>query len=161
MPITFIHPDTGEEFPAYLDSTQLPRVRGRTLEQYERARALRRAQSDKYGDIDPDFVATYNQLDDGDRQAAKSKKIGPRVKAAAARERAVTRAKTLTNPSATEAQPAPGEDLASLVDRAAAEIASAVPPDVQATDFGDFDPVDWARKAGLGARLRDDDGDKQ
>ena len=154
--IRFLHPVTGVWHPAYLRKDLVPRVRRKSLEEYEIACAIRRSRPDEFGDNDPDFVATYAEAERANRKLGESGKLGDKVKAEAARERALKRAAAVTEPDQGQA-PAPGEDLSSLVDREAESVSDAAPPrpaTPQAAARGvPFDPAAWGAANGLSATV--------
>ena len=122
--IHFLHPLTGEWHPAYLRDDLVPRVRGRSLDEYEFACALRRSREAEFAETDPDFKETYAELDRAQAVQAADPKLSERTKAEAARERQLDRARRQTKPPAKEG-PADGEDLSSQVDRTKPHFAAA------------------------------------
>lgn len=141
--------------PAFLKN-QLRQVEGRTLDEYLLARAFRRANAEVYGDNDPDFVATYEKLEENRRKAEGDKRLGPRTRAAGERERLIARAARATDPAADPSvDPGPGLDLNSLINAGASNLAapstSSAPEEPTPHSI---DPATHAAKHGLRVRVR-------
>ncbi len=151
--IHFHHPHANEWLPAYLRGDLMARVNGRSLEEYQIARALRRHRRDEFGDRDPSWAESYEELERSRQKREGSSKLSERVKAAGERERLLKQAGYLTKPEG-QKTPAEGEDLSSMLDRAvsfAAAPKTAAPEDAEAEDKG---AADWAARNGLGAHVR-------
>jgi putative transposase len=149
--IEFLNPFTSEWKKAFLLETQIPQVRGRTLEEYDLARALRRNKPNEFGDSDPDFKATYAELDRITEEKASSDKLAKRQQAEAAKERQLQQAVRLTHPK-DESTIAVGEDLASQIDKVAhSGNAPASLPD--ADQVNPANPFTQEARKKLGARV--------
>lgn len=151
--IHFLDPTSGDWLPAYLRRDLEVRVRGRTLDEYDLARALRHNRPAEFADGDPDYSETYADIDRGREKAAGSAKLGERVKAAAERERLLQRATRLTAPESSPDQDA-GSSLSDLVDQAARGDAPARPPQTTLPVTQTADTGAWAASRGLGVRVR-------
>ena len=155
--IEFLDPFENKWYPATLRRDLVARVRGRSLEEYELARAMRRNQPGDFED-DTDWSDTYEELGANRDAAAEDRRLGVRTRAAGEVERLFDNARRLTAP---EVEPVQTEDdLSAAVDRlgvradaleqfAAREPAAAVADDTA----DDFDPDAWAAGFGLDSRV--------
>ena len=109
-----------------------------------------------YGDNDPDFVATYEKLEENRREAEGDKRLGPRTRAAGERERLIARAARATDPAADPSvDPDPGMDLNSLIRAEVSDLpAQAASSAPEATTLRSIDPTTHAAKHGLRVRVR-------
>ena len=156
--INFLHPALDAWHPAYLKPEFLSRTRGRTLEEYEMAQAMRAVQPDELNEsTDPNWEETYRRLGLRFDDLRDSPRLRDRTKAEGAREereKLVARTARLTAPEELP-PPGPQQDLSSLVaaaaDAAPAPVARVEPaPTVPTPD----DIASWAAGRGLGARVR-------
>lgn len=172
--VHFTDPDTGQRFPAFLRRDQLHQVRGRTLDEYELARALLRERPEDFGEAaDPSWTATYAALGARSEAALREDRLSKRATGAAALERSMADARRNTAPPA---RPVEVEDeLDAVVAAAAAATGGPSVPARTTPDEGTrdappaegrgtasaaedasepHDPAAWARARGLGARTR-------
>ncbi len=167
--IEFLDPVTNQWHPATLRRDLMARVRGRSLEEYELARAMRRNRPGDYED-DPDWSDTYDELDAHRDAAAEDRRLGTRVRAAAERERLVRDAGRLTAPEVSPVQTE--DDLSAAIDRmnvhvdvtvqpVAAELAAVAVAAAAVADDAedDFDPEAWAAGLGLDSRVSKTDAE--
>ena len=157
--IHFLHPALGEWHPAYLKPEFISRARGRTLEEYEMAQAMRACRPEELNEsTDPNWEDTYRQLGLKIDDLRDSHRLHDRTKAEAAREdreKLVARTKRLTTPESTE-PPAPSQDLSSLVAAAANAVVKTVaaPGEPGPTEAVPGNIAGWAAGRGLGVRVR-------
>ncbi len=154
--IEFLDPTDNSWQTAYLRHDLVARVRGRSLEEYEIARAIRRNRPDE-SEADPDWTETYSEREAAREKAAQDRRLGTRVRAAAERERVFKDARRLTEPKVVPLQQ-PAEDLSSALDRLDAD--PLLPAQALAeVDEDDFDPEAWAVDQGLGGPARKPDAE--
>lgn len=158
--VEFYDASTSAWYSAYLLADLVPRVRGRTLDEYLVASAMHRAQGEE-SISDPHLQNTYAAMDEIKAKQAASPKLRDRSKAERGKERALTKIDRLTRP-----EPAPmfgdEDDLTATIDKAAREHLSEAPQepvsgsvtDAGPSTSGASTPGAWAKERGLGVRTR-------
>ncbi len=152
-------PKSNKWHPCYLRKDLIPRVQGKTLEEYELVRALRKNRLEEVED-DQTWSVTYRELQRSLERASDSKRQATRVSAAGVRGRIIEQARYLTAPKLNA--PPSDESLSDTLDRVyEAErptdtgLTSAPnPTDVpdatpKPASKGGFNPSAWALEVGL------------